>query len=269
MWRIWASVPLIILSLLSPSPGFAGESADWVVRKTTGLVEYSMMGAEGVPVETGDFLAPGMSLKTADNGRARLERGEEWLIVLPNTLVTNLAEPDPGMDTTLKVETGKIGVHVQKQSSQHFSVGAPNLVAVVKGTTFTVSADELQSQVSVIEGLVEVTSSSTQEVKDVVPGETVSVSAKDGSLAIKQGDPSDSASPIQNELEQLRVTPDEDPPAIQQAPNPKKGKPKGTSKSKGKSKRGNYSSTSGPGGYHGDDDHSHHKGKGKGGKGKG
>ena len=96
--------------------------------------------------------------------------------------MTVLAEPDPGMDTTLKVETGKIGVHVQKQSSQHFSVGAPNLVAVVKGTTFTVSADEPKAKSAVIEGLVEVTSSSTRDVKDVAPGETASVSVQDGSL---------------------------------------------------------------------------------------
>ena len=267
MWRAWASVPLIILSLLGASQASAGASSDWVVRKSSGLVEYTMMGAEAVPVESGDFLAPGMSIKTGENGRARLERGEEWLVVLPNTLVTILAEPDPGMDTTLKVEMGKIGVHVQKQVAPHFSVGAPNLVAVVKGTTFTVTADGQQSNVAVIEGLVEVTSRTTAEAKDVAAGHTASVTL-DGSMTVKQSDASDS-NLLRSELgtdgltgeASSRVGQPTEPG--QPAPKAKKSKSKGKGKGKGKSK-GNYGSSSGPGGYHGDDDHSHHSGKGKG-----
>jgi FecR protein len=269
-------VPLIILSLLSPSPSFAGESTDWIVRKTTGLVVYSMMGAEGVPVESGDFLAPGMSLKTADNGRARLERGEEWLIVLPNTLVTNLAEPDPGMDTTLKVEFGKIGVHVQKQSSQHFSVGAPNLVAVVKGTTFTVSADEIKGEVAVTEGLVEVTARSTREVRNVGAGQMASVKSDAGSLSVhgKHGDSRGrgQGASSKTSIEVYTVLPSDDVDDFgQPAPKLKKGK-KG--KGKGKSKGGSYGGSWGSGSWSwgdddDDDDDDDHDGRGRGRGGRG
>jgi hypothetical protein len=282
MWRAWASVALIILPLLGTAKSFAGESTDWVVRKTTGLVEYSMMGAEGVLVESGDFLAPGMSLKTGDNGRARLERGEEWLIVLPNTNVTNQAEPDPGMDTTLKVETGKIGVHVQKQSSQHFSVGAPNLVAVVKGTTFTVSADDIHSEVAVTEGLVEVTARSTQEVRDVGAGQVASVKSDAGSLSV-HGKQRDSrgrgrASSPTASIEIYTVLPSDDVADISQpALKSKKGKKgKGKGKSKGKSQGGSFGGSWGSdswswGDDDDDDDDDDHDGsdRGRGGRGGG
>ena len=242
MWRIWVSVPLIILTLLGRGPAFAGESTDWVIRKTTGFVEYSMLGAEGLVVEEGDFLAPGMGLKTGDNGRVRLERGEEWLVVLPNTVVTNVAEPDAGMDTTLKVEQGKIGVHVQKQSSQHFSVGAPNLVAVVKGTTFSVSSNAEQSEVAVIEGLVEVQARASGEVRDVEAGEMAAVKGHSGSLSVnaKQGDPPGriGAANSRSSIEIYTIVTDDMEAELSTGAPSNKGK-KGM-KGKGKGKRGNY-----------------------------
>lgn len=256
MRRIWITVPLIILALLGRSPAFAGESSDWVVRKATGVVEYSMLGAEGVVVEEGDLLAPGMGLETGDNGRVRLERGEEWLVVLPNTVVTVVAEPDAGMDTTLKVETGTIGVHVQKQSSQHFSVSAPNLVAVVKGTTFSVNATGEQSKVGVIEGLVEVRSVSSQEVRDIQAGEVASVGTDGGAISVnsKQSDSGTSTGdPVESELEIFKLITDD---GVQPTVEPEKSK----GKKKGKSKK-NYSGTSGHHSYHGN--HSHDKGRGK------
>ena len=191
MWRVLAFV-LLTLSLLDGGrPAVAANSRDWVVRKLTGAVTYDMEGGQSVPVESGDFLAPGMSIRTGDNGRARLERGVEWLVVVPNSRVTILTQPEAGMESGVRVESGKIGVHIQKRSGKHFSVGAPNLVAVVKGTTFSVRVDGTDNEVDVHEGLVEVSSRASGEVADVGPGQRASVTNGSLSLNGKAGDGAD------------------------------------------------------------------------------
>ena len=188
MWRVLAFVLLTLCLFDGGRPAVAGDSMDWVVRKLTGTVTYDMVGGQTVPVESGDFLAPGMSIRTGDNGRARLERGVEWLVIVPNSRVTILEQPEAGMESGVRVETGKIGVHIQKRSGKHFSVGAPNLVAVVKGTTFSVRVAGTDNEVEVREGLVEVSSRASGEVADVGAGQRASVTNGSLSLGGKAGD---------------------------------------------------------------------------------
>jgi len=256
MWRSSAALVISIAALLTDlGDANAASSADWLVRKLTGTVTYTTLGTEGVPVTEGDFLSPGMSIGTGSNGRVRLERGIEWLVVLPDSRVTFLETPEPGMDTTIKIETGKIGVHVRKQSDKHFSIEAPQAVAAVKGTTFSVTAKDEESEVAVIEGLVEVTARGTKERRDVRAGERASVRDADGPMSIggRQGDSrsGSESSPVSSAIAIFKIASvpktleDLDPPSVKAKKAKGKSK-KDKGKSKGKSKKGS-------GGYHPDD----------------
>jgi hypothetical protein len=260
MWRVLASVLLTLFLLGDGRPALAGSSMDWVVRKLTGTVTYAMEGGNGIPVEQGDFLAPGMSIQTAADGRVRLERGVEWLVVVPNSRVTILLQPESGMESGVRVEFGRIGVHIQKRSGKHFSVGAPNLVAVVKGTTFTVRVAESENEVEVREGLVEVSARASGETADVGAGQIASVKSASLSLGNKNGE--GSASKGTSAASSLKVYPLLSPDN-HLAPA---GKVKGKSKSKSKkSKSGkNYGSAWSGGWSDDDDDDDDNRGRGRG-----
>ena len=260
MWRVLVSILLTFFLLGDGRPALAASSMDWVVRKLTGTVTYAMEGGHGIPVEQGDFLAPGMSIQTAGDGRVRLERGVEWLVVVPNSRVTILLQPEAGMESGVRVESGKIGVHIQKRSGKHFSVGAPNLVAVVKGTTFAVRVAEAESEVEVREGLVEVSARATGEIADVGTGHAAAVTSGSISLGNAHGDERNaSVGAAGPSLKVYLLTPTERAPALAAEPP---GKPLKSKKSRNKnwsnhttssSGRGS-SSNSGPGG--GDEDNS-------------
>ena len=259
MWRVLASILLTFCLLGDGRPALAASSMDWVVRKLTGTVTYAMEGGHGIPVEQGDFLAPGMSIQTARDGRVRLERGVEWLVVVPNTRVTILLQPEAGMESGVRVESGRIGVHIQKRSGKHFSVGAPNLVAVVKGTTFAVRVAESDNEVEVREGLVEVSARATGEIADVGAGHVAAVTAGSISLGNTHGDERDSAAAARSSLKVYLLVPAEQQstPAVKtqgKSLKSKKSKTKNWNNHTGPRDRGS-NGNSGPGGG-GDDDNS-------------
>ena len=71
---------------------------------------------------------------TGGNGRVLLIRGQETILVAPNSVISVPAEKKDGMQTTILQQAGSIVLEVEKQNVQHFEVETPYLAAVVKGT---------------------------------------------------------------------------------------------------------------------------------------
>jgi hypothetical protein len=172
--RLGKSVSFAV-AMLASGTAFAGapgwsisESSGQVAVVSTGLVKAAVRGGA---VATGDFI------NTGRNGRAVLVRGEEYLVVSPNTRI-RVADPAKSGGLTQIVEHfGNVIYKIKKMTMPHFAVETPFLAAVVKGTTFSVTVTEKGAAVQVTEGRVEVATRDGGASFMVLPGDIGSVSA--------------------------------------------------------------------------------------------
>ena len=102
------------------------------------------------------LLKPGDTIRTGRNGRVLLMRGEETIMIAPNSVVGLPAEKKEGLSTTIMQQAGSILLEVEKRNVKHFEVETPYLAAVVKGTQFRVTVNAAATSVDVVRGQVEV-----------------------------------------------------------------------------------------------------------------
>ena len=150
------------------------EDAVWRVSKSSGEVWVSTSGAQQVSLTSEAVLNPGDSIRTGRNGRVLLMRGQEKILIAPNSVVGVPAQTGQG-STTIIQQSGSILIEVEKSSGKHFEVETPYLAAVVKGTQFRVSVGQGESYVSVLRGQVEVTDFRSGQSALVLPGQMAKV----------------------------------------------------------------------------------------------
>jgi len=80
------------LVLGSACTAFAGEGGVWSVSKTSGDVWIATDGAQQVSLKQEETLKPGDTIRTGRNGRVLLVRGEETILISPNSVVGLPAE---------------------------------------------------------------------------------------------------------------------------------------------------------------------------------
>ena len=133
----------------------AAPPANWVVTEAAGSVQVHRAGHEA-SIARGTVLSPGDVVTTGAASRAVLVRGQEYVIVSPATRL-RLPETEESRGLIQIVEDyGRAMFRIEKKSTPHFGVRSPYLVALVKGTTFTVTVDREGADVAVQEGRVEV-----------------------------------------------------------------------------------------------------------------
>jgi hypothetical protein len=163
------------LALLVASAGKSEAGEPWRVVELTGAAKISRQGVVPV-VASNDQTVPGDSwIETAATGRVVLLRGQEVVIVGPNSRL-KLAAVEVDGNTQILQTLGTALYLIGKQKKPHFQVDTPYLAAVVKGTTFTVTVDQNASSVHVAEGLVEVVAPGRKDVEFVGAGFTGKVS---------------------------------------------------------------------------------------------
>jgi hypothetical protein len=159
------------------SSAFA-QDASWRVSKSSGDVWVATSGAHTVSLTQDAVLKPGDRINTGRNGRVLLVRGQETILVAPNSAIGIPTEKKDGMATTITQQAGSILLNVEKQNVQHFSVETPYLAAVVKGTEFRVTVNAAGSRVDVLGGSVEVADFKTGQYAMVQPGQAAQVSLR-------------------------------------------------------------------------------------------
>src|SRR5882672_1885210 len=161
------------------SAGAFAADGEWTVRKSSGEV---WTGAAGVqPASLGrsfgqllgeeTVLKPGDTVTTGRNGRVLLVRGQETILIAPNSVVGIPAEKKDGLATTITQQAGSILLEVEKRNVPHFEVETPYLAAVVKGTQFRVSVTATGTRVDVQRGQVEVIDFKSGQIAQVLPGQ--------------------------------------------------------------------------------------------------
>jgi hypothetical protein len=173
----WILATAVAVAAAFPSDALAGDG--WRVVDTAGVVRVGGPGYMPVALTREQELPADSWIETA-SGRAVLVRGQETVIVEPNSRVQLPASPVNG-NTQILQSLGSAIYKIGKQKKPHFQVDTPYLAAVVKGTAFTVKVQDDEASVTVTEGLVEVSTPDMQDVEFVRPGFTALVSRDNGS----------------------------------------------------------------------------------------
>jgi len=162
---------MAVLVLGAASAASAADDGVWSVSKASGEVWVATEGAQPVSVNQEETLKPGNTIRTGRNGRVLLVRGEETILISPNSVVGLPAEKKEGLSTTIIQQAGSILLEVEKRNVKHFEVETPYLAAVVKGTQFSVTVGAGSTKVGVVRGQVEVSDFKTGQIAQVMPGQ--------------------------------------------------------------------------------------------------
>jgi hypothetical protein len=184
--RIKASCAPLLLAMLvtlyAPSSANAQDMV-WRVSKSSGEVSVITAAGEQTALIAGATLKPGDSVRTGQNGRVLVMRGQETILISPNSAIGIPKARKEGLSTSIIQQSGSILLEVEKRNVKHFEVETPYLAAVVKGTQFRVTVDNSESRVDVLRGRVEVMAFKSGQYALVKPGQAAQVAVQ-GSAAL-------------------------------------------------------------------------------------
>ena len=160
-----------VFMLATASVAFAADGDDWTVHKSSGEVWLAGSGVQQASLKQEDVLKPGDTVRTGRTGRVLLKRGDELILVSPNSVVGVPAQKKEGLSTTIMQQAGSILLDVEKRNVKHFEVETPYLAAVVKGTQFRVTVNAGKTTVDVVRGQVEVADFKTGQIAQVMAGQ--------------------------------------------------------------------------------------------------
>lgn len=146
---------------------------DWVAVKLRGDVFQYQDGA-WVPLNKGDVVSDRRDIRTGSNGRVQFQRDQETIDMAPGTHIKIYDRRGMDRFTIVQEGTGTVTIDAERQNVKHFAVVTPYLAAVVKGTRFTVNADNANASVGVERGQVEVRDLERKVVVEVTPGQSAS-----------------------------------------------------------------------------------------------
>ena len=185
-----------LLSFLVLDSAFtAANASSWRLVQSSGTVNVQEPTAAPHLASTNATLAAGAVVTTGGDGNAILTNGKQRITLDANTQITLPAKEDSAMTKVLQ-DLGTALFSVDKKPQQHFSVVTPLVTAVVKGTTFTVTAGPMSDSVHVVEGLVEVEAHDAIARQYVPAGVTATVNhANPGIIDVSSTPESNSPAP--------------------------------------------------------------------------
>jgi hypothetical protein len=133
MARMLLRLIATVFALTAASGAFAAEGGTWSVGKSSGEVWITNGDVQQASLKPEDNLKPGDIIRTGRNGRVLLLRGEESILIAPNSVIGLPAEQKEELSTTIVQRAGSILLEVEKRNVKHFEVETPYLAAVVKG----------------------------------------------------------------------------------------------------------------------------------------
>src|SRR5689334_10053060 len=200
---------MVALFVMASSSALAAEDGIWSVSKSASELWSAATGAQRASLEQDDSLKPGDTIRTGRNGRVLLTRGEETILIAPNSEIGVPTENKDGMATTIQQRAGSILLEVEKRNVKHFEVETPYLAAVVKGTRFRVTVNSTNTSVDVMRGQVEVDDFKSGQIAQIMPGQraTAFEHGKSGLLLSGTGtfNPIEQGKPRPSALERVPV----------------------------------------------------------------
>ena len=101
-------VVAMVFVLVGSASALAADDGVWSVSKSSGEVWISTTGAQPASLKQEDNLKPGDTIRTGRNGRVLLVRGEETILIAPNSVIGVPTEKTDGLSTTILQQAGSI-----------------------------------------------------------------------------------------------------------------------------------------------------------------
>ena len=197
--------PLVCLSvvLVIASPALAD---DWTATKLRGTVMVNDLHGTGTwtRLNRGDVVADDSPIRTMASGNVEFTRDAETISLGPNT-DAQIFDRTGQRYTTVVEQFGQVDIDAQVQNVQHFAVQTPYLVAVVKGTHFSVFSSNAGSRVVVNRGLVGVTGQGQKRGVLVAAGQQLTETAA-GQMTVTGKADAAATHPVVNGIEEDAVT---------------------------------------------------------------
>ena len=149
-----AKIFLTLAAIVAAGTAHAG-APQWKLSESAGTVNILRSGVSKIAISGGSLTA-GDVITTGAKSRAVLVRGQEYVVVSPNSRLRISAPENSGGVVQFFEELGNVLFRIDKKATPHFGVKTPYLAAVVKGTTFSVTVTETGTAVQVTEGAVQV-----------------------------------------------------------------------------------------------------------------
>ena len=173
------SIAVAPLLLCLASSALAAQSPAWRLSEAAGDVQVIVNGRSS-PALRDTLVMEGALITTGAEARAVIVRGKQFVVISPGSRLRVPATPESSTGMLqLIVEFGTSLFKVDKKSVPYFSVKTPYLAAVVKGTTFSVTAGAGGGSVQVMEGAVEVSTLDGGAAETIRPGSVATVGASD------------------------------------------------------------------------------------------
>ena len=186
---------IIFLALCLPmfgtaAPAGAQDAGPWHAIEVHGVVY--VRAANGTiddwrPLASDEILYEDSDVRTWKDGTATLTNGLDTIRLQPNAQVTLRSPERQGLWMGLQQKLGIIFYNVGKFSGRQFSVDAPNLAVLVKGTEFFVDVTAAGDAVTVVGGVVKVTARESGKNATLGAGQSASVASDSGGALVVAG----------------------------------------------------------------------------------
>lgn len=159
-----------------------------------------LVDGQWAKLDRGDVVPDSRVIRTLQGGMVEFQRGEEHVSLGGDTQIQIYDEVRKRPFTTVKQYFGTVTVEAKVEDVQHFAVQNNYLAAVVKGTRFTVSADDHGASVDVERGAVFVEDRETRNSVTVAAGQSASVDDDHGQPVVS-GEPKGKSSTVASSSE--------------------------------------------------------------------
>ena len=183
----------LVAAVPGVSPASAGQDGlTWVVTKASGNVQYRMGGkapTEWQALQAGAVLGAAAEVRTGSDSRALLTHRGTTLTVSPESALKLPGADRPNGVYRVFQSLGTLLYKIKERAAgmAAFEVETPYLVAVVKGTVFTVNASNAGAAVHLTEGVVDVQPTLGGTGVTLTPGRTALITAVPGADVIVKG----------------------------------------------------------------------------------
>ena len=165
-----------VAALVRPESAVSG--SDWTVLATQGEAKWRERAGQGNwrHLTRNARLPDGAEIRTGSDGGAVVAKGLDRIEIRADSTLVVAARVTADGATEVDQSRGSATYTIQKRPAGTFSVHTPYVVAVVKGTQFSVDIGEEETNVSVDEGRVSVSDQRSRDSVDVTAGQTARAS---------------------------------------------------------------------------------------------
>ncbi len=163
------------------------QAQTYVIERVSGKVAITAGGQVVQPAAGVKFSAPA-EITTSAEGRLRIASDSAALNVAPNSSVVIPVAASTWLER-VQHRLGQVLFSVKPRAPDSFHVETPYLVAVVKGTTFSVVVSEHAAEVALIEGAVQLSAPEDDDVVLLKPNQRAVREAGASDFTVTQAPP--------------------------------------------------------------------------------